>query len=163
MQAGSPLALYILILLSYLVALLVAVFPLPQELAVLRPELICLLVLYWVMFAPELVGVTVAFFAGLLQDIVEGTVWGAHAVALALLAYICLASYQRIRNYSEWHQALWIFVFVGTHQVLVNWAQGLAGYQASIAYMLVPTVITALCWPPLVYGMNRLRRYYRLF
>lgn len=160
---NSPVAFFVIVALSCLVALLVAVFPLPYAYAALRPELVCLLILYWVMFAPEYVGVSVAFFVGLLQDVVEGTVWGAHALALAVLAYICLVSYQRIRSYSLWHQALWVFVLVGTHQVLVNWVQGLAGYHAPVSQMLIPTIISALCWPLVIYSLNRLRRRYRLF
>jgi rod shape-determining protein MreD len=160
---ASPVAFYSFFALTVLLALLIAVFPLPQGFGLLRPEVVCLLILYWVMQAPEQVGISLAFMVGLLQDVVEGSIWGAHAIALAVLAYICLVSYQRIRNYSVWHQTLWVFVLVGTHQVLVNWVQGLAGYHAPVAYMLVPTVITALCWPLLRHIVNRVRRYYRLF
>lgn len=160
---NSSAPLFTLVVLSCLVALLVAVFPLPYGYASLRPEMVCLLVLYWVMYAPEHVGVFMAFAIGLLQDVVEGTVWGAHALALTVLAYICLVSYQRIRSYSLWHQTLWVFVLVGTHQVLVNWVQGLAGYHAGVSQMLLPTVFSALCWPLVIYTLNQLRRRYRLF
>lgn len=164
MREASPNPLlYAFMALMYLVALLLAVYPLPWTYAMLRPELVCLLVLYWAMYLPDYSGISLAFFAGLFQDVVVGSVWGAHALALAVLAYICLVSYQRIRNYSVWHQALWVFVLVGMHQVLVNWVQGLAGYQASVSYMLIPTMVTALCWPPLVFGLSRLRRRYRLY
>lgn len=147
---------------SFLLALLIQVFPLPHAYSLLRPEVACLVILYWVIFVPEHVGVTVAFFAGLLQDVVEGAVWGAHAIALALLAYICLVSYRRIRNYSVWHQALWVFVLVGVHQVIVNWVQGMAGYQSPVSHVLVPTAMSALCWPLVSYYLNRVRRHYRL-
>lgn len=163
MREPSPgIALYSFIAISLFFALLAAVFPVPWDYALLRPELVCLVILYWVMYAPEHVGVSVAFFTGWLQDVVEGSIWGAHALALAILAYIGLVSYQRIRNYSVWHQALWIVVLVGSHQVLVNWVQGLAGYQVPVVYMLVPTIISALCWPLVCYGLNRLRSYYGL-
>lgn len=161
-ESSGQFMLFGLVALSFLTAFLFAVFPLPRDYSLLRPEVVCLLVLYWVMFNPEQIGVTLAFVVGVLQDVVEGVVWGAHAVALAVLAYICLVSYQRIRNYSVWHQALWVFVLVGTHQVLVNWIQGLAGYQVPVAHMLIPTMVSALCWPALCYGMNRLRRQYRI-
>lgn len=155
-------AIYSLVFLSFLLALLIQVFPIPYKFTLLRPEVACMVILYWVITTPEHVGVSVAFVAGILQDVVEGSVWGAHAIALALLAYICLVSYRRIRNYSVWHQALWVFVLVGTHQVVVNWIQGMAGYQVPVAHMLIPTLISALCWPLVNYSMNRLRRYYRL-
>jgi rod shape-determining protein MreD len=161
-EPNPGLALYSFVGISVFFALLVAVFPIARDYSLLRPELVCLVILYWVMYAPEHMGVSVAFFTGWLQDIVEGSIWGAHALALAILAYIGLVSYQRIRNYSVWHQALWVVVLVGSHQVLVNWVQGLAGYQSPVAYMLVPTIISALCWPLVCYALNRLRNYYRL-
>jgi len=121
-----------------------------------------MLVAYWVMQSPQHLGMLFAFLVGLAQDIVEMTVWGAHAMALTLLAYICLMSYQRIRNYSVWHQSLWIFVLVGTHQVVVNWIQGMAGYHAPAKLLILPTVMSALCWPLMILLFRRVRLRYRI-
>jgi len=158
-ERGRPV---VLIVISLLCGLLIAVFPLSQEAAYLRPEIVCMLVVYWVMHSPQHIGMLFAWSAGLVQDVVEVTVWGAHALALTVLAYICLLSYQRIRNYSVWHQSLWIFVLVGTHQVVVNWIQGLAGYRSPAQLLILPTVMSALCWPLLVFVIQRIRQRYRL-
>jgi len=121
-----------------------------------------MLVVYWIMHSPQHIGMTFAWCVGLFQDIAEVTVWGAHAMALTILAYICLMSYQRIRNYSVWHQSLWIFVLVGTHQVVVNWVQGIAGYRTPVHLLLLPTIMSALCWPLMSFMLHRIRLRYRL-
>lgn len=155
-MARSVVRLYSLIAASVALGLLFSVYPLDPGFNSLRPELLCLLVIYWVTNLPLRLGVFFATAIGLLQDIVEGVVWGAHAAALAMVAYVCIRAYQRIKNYSVWHQALWIFVFVGIHQVIVNWFQGMAGYRQPPIDLLISTAISALFWPLIYLGINRI-------
>lgn len=152
---------WVIMVVSFLVALVVAVYPLSGDFGYLRPELVCMLVIYWIMHSPQHLGLLFAWVVGLIQDVVETGVWGAHAMALTLLAYICLMSYQRIRNYSVWHQSLWVFVLVGTHQVVVNWVQGMAGYRTPVHLLLLPTAMSALLWPVMIFLFLRLRLRYR--
>lgn len=155
-MAHSVLRIYTLVGISVALGLLVSVYPLDPSFNSLRPEVLCLLVIYWVTHLPLRLGIFFAAAIGLLQDIVEGAVWGAHATGLAIVAYVCIRAYQRIKNYSVWHQALWIFVFVGIHQVLVNWFQGVAGYRQLPVDLVISTAISALFWPLVYLGVNRI-------
>jgi rod shape-determining protein MreD len=128
-----------------------------------RPEFICLVVIYWVLHCPHHVGVGLAWVVGLLQDFVEDSVWGAHAMALAFVTYLCLHSYQRLRNYSLQQQTMWIFIFVGVHQLFVNWFQGLDKYETPFHYMISSAILTGIIWPCLIILMGKLQRYYRIF
>ncbi|WNO09575.1 rod shape-determining protein MreD [Teredinibacter sp. KSP-S5-2] len=159
---SSQKGLGVFVLLTTLVGLLAAIFPLSSSLKPLRPELLCLLVIYWVIWAPQKVGILYAWLVGLVQDIVEGVVWGGHAMALALVAYVCVVSYQRIRSYSVWHQSLWVFVLVGVHQVVVNWIQGLAGYHSPAQVLLLSILSSAMFWPLLFICLRQLQRLYRV-
>jgi len=152
---------YSLLFLSLVAGIFVSIFPLPASVSGLRPELLCLLVVYWVTTAPQYFGVFFAWMVGMVQDVVEGVTWGGHASALAIVAYICLVAYQRIKNYSVWHQTLWVFVLVGFHQVMVNWVQGLAGYRATPMELILSTSVSALFWPALFYCITRIRHIYR--
>lgn len=158
--AWSPVPVF---LFSLLLALLVAVYPLSPQWSVYRPELICLIVIYWVLHTPHQLGVGLAWLVGLLQDVVEDSVWGGHALALALVAYICLMSYRRLRSYSLSQQTFWIFVFVGIHQLFVNWIQGLGGYSGPARFMVISALVSAVCWPVLVICMRPVQRRYRIF
>ena len=155
---------YILLLIvSLILSLLVAIYPLPPAWAAFRPELVCLVVIYWVLHKPSHIGVGIAWSVGLVQDVVEDSVWGGHALALAFVAYICLMSYRRIRSYSLSQQTFWVFVFVGIHQLFVNWIQGMDGYGSPARFMTISAFVTAVIWPILVLYMGHLQRRYRLF
>lgn len=157
-----PLLFYLMVIVSVILALLISIFPLPEGYAILRPELICLIVVYWVTNAPQHLGVTFAFFTGLSYDLIQHTVWGAHGLGLVIVAYICINAYQRFTRYSVWHQALWVCVLVGVHQIVVNWIQSLSGYHAPLGVLLGATVMTSLLWPPFLFGLRRLRQNLRL-
>lgn len=135
---------------SVFTALLLQVLPLPSHYAWVRPEFMVLLCVFWSLYCPYRFGVILAWSIGLLQDMVVAGVWGAHAIALAFVAYICLCSYQRLRSYHLGQQTLWVFILVGIHQVFVNWVHGLGGYHAPAHMIILPTVVTALCWPLVV-------------
>jgi rod shape-determining protein MreD len=160
---STPLSTFLVFAVSLLAALLMAVFPLSPSTSIYRPELLCLLVIYWVLYSPHQVGVGVAWCLGLLQDVVEDGVWGGHALALALVAYIGTMSYRRLRTYSMSQQAFWIFVFVGIHQLFANWIQGLNGYAAPARYMIISALVSAACWPLLVLLMRWVQQRYRIF
>lgn len=119
--------------------------------------------IYWVLHSPHQVGVGIAWLLGLLQDLIEDGIWGGHALALSLVAYISLMSYRRLRTYSISQQAFWIFIFVGIHQLFVNWVQGLGGYAAPAHFMVTSALISAVCWPLLVLFMRLVQRRYRLY
>lgn len=155
---SHPLRFYIMVAASIVLALLFAVIPFPQTHQILRPELLCLLVVYWVISVPQHLGVSFAFFCGLLLDLIEHGAWGANAFALSVIAYICLCAYQRMKNYSIWHQTVWVCILVGCHQFLAGWLQGLAGYRIPTSSALATVAMTSLLWPVLLLFMRRLRR-----
>ena len=157
-----PAMFHFMVALTILVALFIGIIPIPTNYTMLRPELLCLLVIYWVISVPQHLGVSFAFTVGMAQGVAEHTVWGAHALALTIVAYICSNAYQRIISYSVWHQALWVCVLVGVHQIVVNWVQSLVGYHAPVPTLMASTVVSALLWPPLLLGLRRLRQRLRL-
>jgi len=132
---------------SFLVALVLAVLPIPDSWAWFRPEFVALLVIYWVLVLPQQVGVGVAFAVGIVQDIVEYSVLGTHALSLVAVAYVCVLAYRRIRNYALWQQSLWVFILVGLHQLFWNWIHNFSGNSAESLIFLVPALVSALIWP----------------
>lgn len=146
-----------LVFFSLAVALLLNVAPLPHGWAWFRPEFVTLLVIYWVMALPDRVGVGAAFLTGLVQDTVENATLGQHALALVAVAYVCVLSYQRIRNYALWQQSAWVFVLVGIHQLFWNWVHSIAGPAAQSLIFLVPALVSALIWPVVLITMEWLR------
>ncbi|QIL89772.1 rod shape-determining protein MreD [Microbulbifer sp. SH-1] len=149
------------ILLTFIVALLLAVMPLPTNWLWFRPSFCALLVIFWITRMPENLGVGFAWLMGLLEDLVTGSVLGAHALSLGVIAYFSLLTYRRTRAFNPGQQLMWVFVLVGINQLLGNWVHGLAGKTVPGLTFLWPALTTALLWPlvtPWLAGMaSRLR------
>ncbi|MCV6623882.1 MAG: rod shape-determining protein MreD [Cellvibrionaceae bacterium] len=141
---------------SFLVALVLMVYPLPLDWRWLRPELMCLLVIYWVLRFPQLLGVGMAFVLGLVQDVVQGSLLGQHALALVVTIYITQLSIHRLRTYGTIQQMMWIFALVAVHELFLYWVSMLLGREALFAYFWAPALISAFIWPLLSHGLDRL-------
>ncbi len=87
--------------LSALVALALAVLPLPVVLDPFRPDFLVLVVFYWSIESPRAGGLTLAFMAGLALDVIQGVVLGQHALALTLMAAWATHLRLRLRVFSD--------------------------------------------------------------
>ncbi|MDP5209478.1 rod shape-determining protein MreD [Microbulbifer sp. 2205BS26-8] len=154
MQANNRWFVAVTIFLS----LLLAVMPLPQQWLWFRPAFPALLVIFWITQLPQALGVGFAWMVGILEDLATGASFGTHALALAVLAYFSLLTYQRTRAFNPLQQLLWAFVLVGINQVVGNWVHGLEGKTVPGLTFLWPALTTALLWPwvaSLLRGMSR--------
>jgi rod shape-determining protein MreD len=153
---------YTMVVASVMLAYFVAVIPLDAKYQVLRPELVCLIVIYWIMSVPQHLGVTFAFFVGLGQGVLEQGVWGAHAFALVVVAFFSVSAYKRVKNLSVWQQSLWVFFLVSIHQMMANTVMSFSGYDAQMRQLLLSIVVTSLAWPVLLITLKRFRVSYRM-
>lgn len=142
------------------IAMLLNIVPLPLWAQWGRPEFVAMVLIYWVIALPERVGIIIAWSVGLLQDIVDGAPLGQNALALAVLAYVSLLLYQRLRMYTPLQQAGVVFVLVGLNQLLCNWVQTLTGTVSPNLLFLLPALVSALLWPLLAEFLRLLRRVY---
>ena len=150
------------IVLTFVAAFLLAIYPLPTWLMWARPEWVALVLIYWVVALPQRVGVLLAFGIGLLVDIFEGAVLGQNALALSVVAFLALILYQRVRVFNLWQQAAVVFVLLGINQLLVQWIQNATGHGAQSFLFLMPALMGALLWPGVLISLRRLRRHYRV-
>ncbi|MFA7553728.1 MAG: rod shape-determining protein MreD [Spongiibacteraceae bacterium] len=148
------------IALTFLVALWLAIFPLPVWAEEGRPAIVAMVLIYWVIALPTRVGIGVAWFIGLLQDIIEGVLIGENAFALAIIAYLALILYQRLRMFTPMQQAGVVFVLIGLKQMLCHWVQTLTGTESPNLNFLLPALVSALLWPVLSVFLRLLRRAY---
>ena len=150
----------LVIALSVLAALWLSIVRLPEWAQAGRPEVVAMVVLYWVIALPNRIGIGFAWGVGLLQDIVEGTALGQHAFALAVVVYLALILYQRLRMFTPLQQAAVIFIFIGLNQLLCHWVQSLAGMDSQNLLFLLPALISALLWPLLSVFLRLMQRAY---
>ena len=142
--------------LSSLAALVLAIVPLPFPLDVLRPDFLVLVVFYWSIQSPRAGGLSLAFFAGLALDVVQGIVLGQHAFALTLMAAWATQVRLRMRVFSVLQQSLTIFAFLTGYQFVLFWIDGATGNAVTSVGRWLAPVIGALFWPLLAGLLNRL-------
>jgi rod shape-determining protein MreD len=88
----SPqLNLYFIVALSFLVALVLSVYPLPMDMRWWRPEFVLVVAIYWIFFMPLTVSFTLLCALGLFQDLLEGVPFGQHSLGLVIFVS-CLTS-----------------------------------------------------------------------
>jgi rod shape-determining protein MreD len=142
--------------LSALVALALAVLPLPAVLEWFRPDFLVLVVFYWCIESPRAGGLTLAFFAGLALDVIHGVVLGQHALALTLMGAWATHLRLRIRVFSVLSQCLTIFALLTGYQFVLFWVDGATGNPVTTFGRWLAPFIGAFLWPVLVSAMGKL-------
>lgn len=142
--------------LSTLVALALAVIPLPAVIDAFRPDFLVLVVFYWSIESPRAGGLTLAFVAGLALDVTQGVVLGQHALALTLMAAWATHLRLRLRVFSVLSQSLTIFALLTGYQFILFWVDGATGNPVTSFSRWLAPVVGALIWPLLVGSLSRL-------
>ena len=143
-------------MLSALVALALAILPLPGAVDAFRPDFLVLVVLYWSIESPRAGGLTLAFMSGLALDVIQGVVLGQHALALTLMAGYATHLRLRLRVFSILSQSLTIFALLTGYQFVLFWVDGATGNPVTTFGRWLAPVIGALLWPLLVGLLSRL-------
>ena len=137
----------IIIVLSFAVALLLTIIPMPDGLRAWRPDWVGLTLIFWCLALPYRVSVGSGFIVGLFVDTVTGTLLGQHALALSLIAYVCVRLHQRIRLYPVWQQTLTVLVLLILHQMITLWVDRTIGRPALPLSYWAPSLAGMLLWP----------------
>lgn len=146
------------IIATFIVALLLTIVPMPDWLAVARPEWGALFLLYWCIMLPFRVGVGSAWVLGLMLDVLRGALLGQHALALTVVAYLALKLHLRLRLYPLRQQALSVLVLVTIFQLLLLWTSGMIGKPATSWLYWLPALSSMLVWPLVFGALTAVRR-----
>lgn len=146
---------------SLLFALLLSVAPMPEFMAVGRPLWLPLLIAYWLLAAPQWIGMTRVWLLGLAADVLYGTPLGQNALVLTLIVFMLLSLHQRLRMFPVWQQSLVLLVVFGLAQLVQLWLNTLTGNRPPTLLFLFPALVSALLWPwvfTIMRWLNRLLR-----
>lgn len=132
---------------SLCIAVLLTIMPLPHGLIGCRPQWVFATLCFWVLRFPEMIGVGVSFWIGILMDCVTGAPLGYHALIYTALAYVLLKWHTQLARLPLWQQTGMIFFLscaaLLTQRLLLHWM----GYGVyTVAYWL-PMLTTSLIWP----------------
>lgn len=135
------------ILFSFLGALLLNY--LPWKDLRLVPDFVALVLCFWCVRQPRLVGLGVAWTLGLLTDAGNGVLLGQHALAYSLLAFLAIWLSRRILWFRMPQQTLHVAVLLLVAQGVVLLVRSAAGAGSPGWAILVGPLVGAVLWPAL--------------
>ena len=110
---------------SFALALLLSVAPMPAFMETGRPLWLALFLTAWTLALPHRVGMTTAWVLGLAADVLYGTLLGQNALILTFITFLVLSLHQRLRMFPMWQQSLVLLVVFGLAQLVQLWLNAL--------------------------------------
>lgn len=142
---------------SFVVASSLSVYPLNPNMATLRPTIMIMVLIFWLLFQPRYVGVFAAFTIGLIADLLMDTRLGQQAFAAVVVAFaIKLSSIyiKQLNTVSAWLIAtLGLIIFQFTLWVLQVLTQNVFVLQSALSLAM-----SVLSWPLVLLALRRFTR-----
>ena len=111
------------------------------------PDFVVLVLAFWCVRQPRLVGIVVAWSLGLLADAGNGVLLGQHALAYSLLAFLAVWISRRILWFGPMLQSLHIALILLVTQAAVLLVRLAAGDPFPGWPIIVSPIAGALLWP----------------
>lgn len=149
--------LHAVIVLSFIIASSLSVYPLSPSMATLRPMIMIMVLIFWLLFQPRYVGIFSAFAIGLIADLLMDTHLGQQAfsaVAVALMIKVTSIYIRQLNTISAWIIAsLGLFVFQASLWMLQMFVQDV--FVAQSTFSLLMSIIS---WPLVLLTLRKFVR-----
>ncbi len=145
------------IILSFVVASSLNVYPLSPSMATLRPMVMMMVLTFWLLFQPRYVGVFTAFTIGLIADLLMDTHLGQQAfaaVVVALLIKITSIYVRQLNILSAWLIASFGLVVFQ----LILWILQMFIQNVFIAQAALSLLMSILSWPLVLFILRKFVR-----
>lgn len=153
----------IVIPITLLLALTLAMMPLPSWGQAFRPDWVSLVAIYWALALPHRFGLFSAWSVGLLLDISMGTLLGQHAMGMILVVYFVVRLHQRMRAFPLGQQSFMVFILLIAKQSALLWVYGITGTAPENNWLyFAPAFTGMLLWPWVFIVLRDQRRKYHL-
>ncbi len=162
MIGNNPRSGPLVITVTFVVAFILSVLPVPGWAQPFRPDWVALVLVYWCIAAPAWVGVGAGWLSGLVLDVLYGSLLGSHAFSKGVIAYVAHRLHLQLRVFPRWQQSVAILVLVALDQLLVLWVRSLAGAAPVEWSYWTSSVVSMLIWPWLFVILRDLRQRARI-
>jgi rod shape-determining protein MreD len=115
----------------------------------LVPDFVALVLAFWCVRQPRLVGLGVAWSVGLLSDAGNGVLLGQHALSYSVLAFVSIWLSRRILWFPLPQQVLHVAVLLLVSEAVVVLVRLAAGHAFPGWSLLVGPLLGAVLWPAL--------------
>ncbi|MBI3376178.1 MAG: rod shape-determining protein MreD [Betaproteobacteria bacterium] len=137
------------IVISFALALFVNFLPWRDP--ALAPDFVALVLTFWCVRQPRLVGLGVGWLLGLFTDAGNGVLLGQHALAYSMLAFGAITLSRRILWFPMTQQSLHVAVLLVAVQLVTVAVRVASGADFSGWRVLVGPLLGAALWPALTF------------
>ena len=135
------------IIVSMVIALLLAMAPMPGWADAFRPAWVVLTLIYWSMTFPGNYSVGAAWASGLVLDVAQGTLLGQHALALSFVIYVTVKFHLQLRQSPLLQLMATVFALLALYQFILFWINGVVGISVPASTYWGPVIAGTIVWP----------------
>jgi rod shape-determining protein MreD len=146
------------IYLSFLAALLCQLFPWQGQGIIFRPDFMLVILLYWLLRAPDLCHIGTAWVLGLLVDLATGSLLGQHALSFTMTAFAALSYQRRLVLFNGWQLAAYVTALLLLARMLMLLLKLFAGNEHPDWHYVWPVLTSLLLWQGLTLVLGGLTR-----
>ena len=144
--------------LSLLLALLCQLFPWAGQGVIFRPDFMLVVILYWLLRAPNLCNVGTAWVAGLLVDLATGSLLGQHALSFSIAAFIALSYQRRLVLFNTLQLVGYVAALLTFERVLILLLKLFEGNESPGWHYFWPVISGLLLWQLMILLFGGLTR-----
>ncbi|MES2500908.1 MAG: rod shape-determining protein MreD [Pseudomonadota bacterium] len=148
----------VVIYITLLIALLCQLFPWVGQGVIFRPDFMLIVMLYWLLRAPNLCNIGTAWLAGLLVDLATGSLLGQHALTFTLVAFIGLGYQRRLVLFNTWQLAGYVFALILIERILILLLKLFEGNDSPGLHYFWPVLSGLLLWQLMIFLFGELTR-----
>ena len=134
-------------LFSIIIAMMLTTMPLPIWAIWYRPQWLLLVLIFWLITTPHRIGLSTVWGLGLLLDVLQGTLLGAHSLAMVMIAYIVIKMHRQISPFLLWQQAVMIGLLTMIYQSIIAIIQGISGDMVLSWHYWLSSLTSMVLWP----------------
>jgi rod shape-determining protein MreD len=136
------------VLLTLVIAIILAILPLGEYISFWRPEWIVLTLVHWALIIRDRMSLLTVFALGLVIDALYGSLLGQHALGFVLVTYLAVRLGLRMTPEAFLQQMALLFAILGLYMLVNLWIQSVTGGGGLSGWLYwMPLFSSLLVWP----------------
>ena len=154
---NSTALLIVVIVLSFIIASSLNVYPLSPNMATLRPMVMIMVLIYWLLFQPRYVGIFTAFTIGLIADLLMDTHLGQQAFAAVVVALVIKITSIYVKQLNT--ISAWLIASLGLVVFQINlWMLQMFIQNIFVAKSALSLMMSIISWPLVLLALRKFAR-----
>ncbi len=131
---------------SLVAALILQLLAFSGTLLQIKPDFLLLALLFWLLRAPSICNIGMAWSAGILMDLVTGDLFGQNALAYAITAFLAVMYQRRLILFTTLQQSVYVFLLLFVNQVILLLLKSFSGSEYFGWTYFVPSFTGIMLW-----------------